>query len=90
MSLQTDQSTAVLVALDSQEASLRALDWALDHLASGANPLSVHLVHVVKTLAAQLEVYLGCGPGSAYNFAEPTTHHEIADVVKAKKFLHEE
>ncbi|KAK9827875.1 hypothetical protein WJX74_007056 [Apatococcus lobatus] len=83
-----EQLKPVLIAVDTEEASLRALAWALDQFAFGTNPSSIHLVHVVRTLSTQLEVYLGCGPGSAYNFSDPTPHHEIQDVVHAKEFLH--
>lgn len=88
MAGEAEQLEPVLIAVDTEEASLRALAWALDQFAFGTKPLSIHLVHVVRTLSTQLEVYLGCGPGSAYNFADPTPHHEIQDVVHAKEFLH--
>ena len=80
----------MLIAVDTEQASLRAVDWALEQLVLDNDPLSFHLVHVVRTLSTKLEVYLGCGPGSAYNFSDPTPHHEIDDVVHAKKFLHEQ
>ena len=88
MASEAEQLKPVLIAVDTEESSSRALAWALEQFASGTKPLSIHLVHVVRTLSTQLEIYLGCGPGSAYNFSDPTPHHEIQDVVQAKQFLH--
>lgn len=74
----------VVVALDTEVDSLRALDWVQDNFHKPGD--IVHMVHVCKCMSSPLEVFHGV-PGTSLHVADPAPHNESTELASARQFF---
>lgn len=74
----------IVVALDTEVESLRALDWVQDNFYKSGD--IVHMVHVCKCMSSPMEVFHGV-PGTSLHVPDPAPHNESSELMSARQFF---
>lgn len=74
----------IVVALDTEIESLRALDWVQNNFYKPGDIL--HMVHVCTCMASPMEVFHGV-PGTSLHVPDPEPHREASELAFAREFF---
>jgi len=74
----------IVVALTTEPASLRALDWVQHNFWKKGD--LIHMVHVCTCLSPSLEIFHGV-PGTSLHVPDPQPHNESQELTAAREFF---